>query len=181
MKPQNRITITRFATPIGEMIAGATDEGLLLFDFSKRRMIDSVLNRIRIFQKAELIDGYHPHFNALKEQFKAYLAGERMEFQLPLLFSGTPFQIRVWNELTNIPYGRTRSYKQQAMALGDVKAIRAVARANGENCFAVLVPCHRVIAENGDLTGYAGGLAKKKWLLNFERKNSAKELQGSLF
>ncbi|MDQ3191417.1 MAG: methylated-DNA--[protein]-cysteine S-methyltransferase [Bacteroidota bacterium] len=181
MNPKLQITITRFNTPLGEMIAGATDKGLLLFDFNRRRMIDSILTRIKTANNAELVEGDHYYFPILKEQFKQYLNGERKNFELPLLFSGTNFQQRVWNELVKIPYGEIRSYKQQAFAMGDIKAIRAVAKANGENCFAIIVPCHRVISENRNLTGYAGGLAKKKWLLNFERKNSAKELQVTLF
>jgi AraC family transcriptional regulator, regulatory protein of adaptative response / methylated-DNA-[protein]-cysteine methyltransferase len=178
---QANIIVTHFKTPLGEMIAGAIEDGLVLFDFSNRRMIEGILTRIRKFHYAELEEGEHPHFILLKAQIKEYLDGNRKQFELPLVMSGTPFQKKVWEELLNIPYGETRSYKQQAIAMGDVSAIRAVARANGENCFAVVIPCHRVIAENGDLTGYAGGLAKKKWLLNFEKKNTAKELQTELF
>ncbi len=181
MQNPKQIIITRFQTPLGEMIAGADDEGLVLFDFSRRRMIANILKRIEKFHQAILVEGEHLHFDILKLQLQEYLDGRRQKFNLPLVYSGKPFQIKVWEELLNISYGETRSYKQQAIAMGDVNSVRAVARANGENCFAIIIPCHRVIAENGDLTGYAGGLSKKKWLLNFEKKNTAKGVQGELF
>jgi AraC family transcriptional regulator, regulatory protein of adaptative response / methylated-DNA-[protein]-cysteine methyltransferase len=176
-----KITTTTFKTPVGEMIAGAVDEGLCFFDFRHRRMIENIFSRVKTNFDAALSEGEHPHFLLLKEQLKDYFEGQRKEFQLPLLFSGTPFQKKVWEELLRIPYGNIRSYKQQALAMGDVKAIRAVAKANGENCFAIIVPCHRVIAENGNLTGYAGGIDKKKWLLNFEKSNTTDTLQTTLF
>jgi len=95
--------------------------------------------------------------------------------------AGTDFQKSVWVALQQIPYGETRSYKQQSIALGNEKAIRAVAGANGENGIAVIIPCHRVIGENGSLIGYGGGLQRKKWLLEHERKHSGKETQLGLF
>jgi methylated-DNA-[protein]-cysteine S-methyltransferase len=94
---------------------------------------------------------------------------------------GTVFQQRVWQELINIPYGKTISYRELAMRLGDEKCIRAAASANGQNNLAIAVPCHRVIGSDGSLTGYAGGLWRKKWLLEHEAKNSGKASQASLF
>eukprot|EP01012_Entosiphon_sulcatum_P048947 TRINITY_DN67528_c0_g1_i1.p2 TRINITY_DN67528_c0_g1~~TRINITY_DN67528_c0_g1_i1.p2 ORF type:complete len:105 (-),score=7.05 TRINITY_DN67528_c0_g1_i1:27-320(-) len=94
---------------------------------------------------------------------------------------GTDFQKRVWKGLLDIPFGETRSYKKQSIYLGDVKAIRAVATANGQNGIAIIVPCHRVIGDNGSLVGYGGGLPKKKWLLEHEAKHSGKDLQMGLF
>ncbi len=102
------------------------------------------------------------------DQLRAYFAGTLREFDLKLNPKGTEFQQRVWAALLDIPYGNTTSYLQLATGLGDPKAIRAVAAANGKNPLWIVVPCHRVIGRNGDLVGYAGGLARKKWLLDHE-------------
>ncbi|WP_297760896.1 methylated-DNA--[protein]-cysteine S-methyltransferase [uncultured Muriicola sp.] len=110
-------------------------------------------------------------------QLKEYFEGKRKDFQLELNPLGTEFQLRVWKELQTIPYGKQISYLELSKKLGDVKAIRAVAAANGKNPLWIVIPCHRVIGSNGDLVGYAGGLHRKKWLLNHE--SPAK--QGSLF
>ena len=109
--------------------------------------------------------------DCLKEavaQLREYFAGTRQTFELALNLKGTAFQKSVWQELLNIPYGKTISYLELSRRLGDVKAIRAVAAANGQNPFWIVVPCHRVIGSDGSLTGYAGGLWRKKWLLEHE-------------
>ena len=110
-------------------------------------------------------------------QLTEYFEGKRKDFDLPFDLEGTDFQKRVWAELLKIPFGKTRSYMDQARALGDVKAIRAVASANGQNKIAIIIPCHRVIGSDGSLTGFAGGLHRKKWLLHFETP----PIQGELF
>lgn len=102
-------------------------------------------------------------------QLNEYFAGERTTFDVPIELIGTPFQIQVWQELRNIKYGQTRSYAQQAQSLARPEAIRAVANANGCNQIAIIVPCHRVIGSDGKLVGYAGGLVRKKWLLDLEQ------------
>lgn len=163
------------------MIAAANESGLCMFDFEYRRMMPNIQKRVTTFQNDEFTEGEHPLFDTLKQQFEEYLDGNRREFDLPLVLSGTPFQQRVWNELRNIPYGVTRTYLQQAKVLGDEKAIRAVARANGENCFAVIIPCHRIIGSDGSLTGYAGGLKNKKWLLEHEAKHIGASYQAQMF
>ena len=101
-------------------------------------------------------------------QLKEYFNGKRVSFDLVINPKGTPFQIKVWKELLNVPYGKTTSYLEQSKALGDVKALRAVASANGKNPLCVIIPCHRVIGSDGSLTGYAGGIWRKKWLLAHE-------------
>ena len=101
-------------------------------------------------------------------QLEEYFAGKRTEFNLTLAPKGTEFQQKVWKELHKIPYGKTCSYLELSKKLGDVKAIRAVAAANGKNPLWIVTPCHRVIGSDGSLTGYAGGLWRKKWLLNHE-------------
>ena len=101
-------------------------------------------------------------------QLDEYFSGKRIDFALKLNPQGTDFQKRVWEELLNIPYNKTRTYLEQSKALGDVKAIRAVASANGKNPIWIIIPCHRVIGSDGSLTGYAGGIWRKKWLLAHE-------------
>lgn len=168
-------------TPIGKMRAGATDEGICLFDFEGRRMMDSIMKRIEALSGEQTEEGEHFHFKMLEKQINEYFNGERQEFDLPLHLVGTAFQKRVWEGLMNIPFGETRSYKEQSIFLGDVKAIRAVAGANGENGIAIIVPCHRVVGANGSLVGYGGGLWRKKWLLEHELKYSGKSNQMNLF
>ena len=104
------------------------------------------------------------------EQLIQYFNGERRVFDFPLNQEGTEFQKRVWNELLGIPYGKTISYLELSRRLGDPKAIRAAASANGKNSISIVVPCHRVIGSKNDLVGYAGGLKRKKWLLDLESK-----------
>lgn len=110
-----------------------------------------------------------------KQQLLEYFEGKRQQFELRLSQAGTDFQRRVWDQLVAIPYGATTSYMQLSKQLGDVKAIRAVGTANGRNNIAIIVPCHRVIGSNGTLVGYAGGLDKKKWLLEFEARQSGQQ------
>ena len=168
-------------TPLGKMRLGATDDGICLFDFEYRRSIDAIMKRIETFAGDTFAEGEHPHFKILEQQIGEYFTGQRKEFDVPLHLLGTPFQKSVWQGLIQIPYGETRSYKAQSIFLGNEKAIRAVAAANGENGIAIIVPCHRVIGTNGSLIGYGGGLPKKKWLLEHERKHSGKTGQAELF
>ena len=119
-------------------------------------------------------------FAAVREQLAEYFAGERQQFDVPLKLAGTPFQQRVWQELVGIPFGTTISYAEVARRLGRPTAARAVGAANARNPIAVVVPCHRVIGADGKLTGYAGGINKKQWLLAWERRATAAE-PGYLF
>ncbi|MEI8279829.1 MAG: methylated-DNA--[protein]-cysteine S-methyltransferase [Bacteroidota bacterium] len=169
-------------TPLGKMLAGVTDEGICLFDFEYRKMMDNIIKRILNGVDGTIIeDSSHYHFLVLETQMNDYFTGARLDFQLPLHLIGTPFQKQVWEGLQHIPYGETRTYKQQSIFLGNEKAIRAVAGANGENGIAIIIPCHRVIGENGHLTGYGGGLWRKDWLLKHEQKHSGKTNQIALF
>jgi len=175
------IALTLIDTPVGKMRIGATDEGICLFDFQYRKSIDTIMARIETLSGDKFSEGPHPHFETLQQQLSEYFTGSRKEFDLPLHLFGTPFQKSVWQGLMNIPYGHTRSYKEQSIFLGNEKAIRAVAAANGENGIAIIIPCHRVIGGNGSLVGYGGGLQRKKWLLDLERKHSGLSGQGDLF
>lgn len=115
----------------------------------------------------------HPLLQECIVQLDEYFSGKRKTFELPLKQDGTEFQQQVWNLLLKIPFGKTISYHQLSSQYGDLKAIRAVASANGKNNLAIIVPCHRVIGSNNSLTGYAGGLWRKKWLLDHETKHHA--------
>jgi methylated-DNA-[protein]-cysteine S-methyltransferase len=115
-------------------------------------------------------------FDAIREQLDAYFAGELEDFDLTLAPHGTPFQMRVWDELTKIPFGETISYSELARRLGDPKLVRAVGLANGRNPISIVIPCHRVIGADGSLVGYGGGLERKKWLLEHEAVTSGRRL-----
>lgn len=165
------ITINRISTPLGPMMIGVTDEGLCLLEFTDRRMIETQIETLKKRLKAEMVTGKHPMIELVKGQLDEYFEGNRKDFELPLVTPGTDFQNKVWQELTTIPFGHTRSYKQQANAIGDVKAVRAVARANGENRLSIVIPCHRVIGSDGSIVGYGGGVHRKQWLLKHEFEN----------
>ena len=168
-RQQQLVTVTRLFTPLGPMLAGATDEGICLLEFTDRRMLETQIARLKKYLKAETVPGNSPFFNILDEQLKQYFEGKRKDFDLPLVLPGTEFQQQVWRVLQNIPFGKTHSYRQQAEALGNPAAVRAVAKANGDNRISIVIPCHRVIGSDGKLTGYGGGLWRKEWLLAHER------------
>jgi AraC family transcriptional regulator, regulatory protein of adaptative response / methylated-DNA-[protein]-cysteine methyltransferase len=167
------VSLTRLLTPVGPMFAGASEEGICLLEFNDRRMLDVQIKVLSKRMDAEFVSGEHRHFAVLEQQLQEYFAGQRQEFTVPLFVPGTPFQQQVWKGLQDIPYGETRSYQGQAEAIGNPKAIRAVARVNGENRIGILIPCHRVIGKDGKLVGYGGGLWRKQYLLNLERTNKA--------
>jgi len=162
------ITVTRILTPLGPMLAGATEGGICLLEFMDRRMLETQLARLKKKYKGPIITGDSPHFKTLKIQLRQYFEGCRKKFELPLVVAGTRFQKSVWKQLMKIPYGGTCSYKDQAKGIGNPKAVRAVARANGDNRIGILIPCHRVIGADGKLVGYGGGLWRKKHLLRLE-------------
>ena len=168
---QQLITITRIPTPLGPMLAGATKEGICLLEFTDRRMLETQLTRLKKYLKTATVAGQNPHFETLQTQLSQYFKGERKTFDLPLVLPGTDFQKKVWDQLLTIPYGKTRSYAEQARAIGNTKAVRAVAKANGDNRLSIIIPCHRVIGSDGKLTGYGGGLWRKEWLLAHEKNN----------
>lgn len=163
------------------MIAGANDNGICLFDFLQRTALPTIKNRVSSILSADFEAGNHPLFEKLEQELKEYFGGMRQSFSLPLQLCGTPFQIAVWQDLQSIPYGSVSTYLKQAQRLGNEKAVRAIATANGMNGLAIVVPCHRVVGSNGALTGYSGGLATKKWLLEHERKVIGLAMQSSLF
>ncbi|WP_424962201.1 bifunctional transcriptional activator/DNA repair enzyme AdaA [Ekhidna sp.] len=170
-KPGQIITINRIVTPLGPMMIGVTDAGLCLLEFTDRKMLETQIEILKKRMKTEMITGKHPMIDKVSAQLDEYFNGERKSFEVPLVVPGTDFQQKVWNALVQIPYGVTRSYKQQADVVGDVKAVRAVARANGENHISIIIPCHRIIGSDGSIVGYGGGIHRKQWLLKHEFEN----------
>ena len=162
----NRIEID---TPLGEMIAVFSRKGLCLLEFTDQQTLSRELQAVMKHHNAEKCIGQkNADTENLRRQLAEYFAGRRQNFDIPLDLIGTPFQQQVWHILQTIPYGDTCSYKQQAEALANPKAVRAVAAANGANKISIIIPCHRVIGSNGKLTGYAGGLPRKQALLDLE-------------
>jgi AraC family transcriptional regulator, regulatory protein of adaptative response / methylated-DNA-[protein]-cysteine methyltransferase len=160
--------VAKIQTPIGLMVASATDTHLLLLEFSNRRLLDTQLDRVRRAMDCDFQPGESPIIEMVRAQLDEYFRGERCEFTVPLHAPGTPFQNRVWAQLQRIPIGTTTTYAALARTIGQPTAVRAVARANGDNRIAVIIPCHRVIGSDGSLTGYGGGLSRKQQLLDLE-------------
>jgi AraC family transcriptional regulator, regulatory protein of adaptative response / methylated-DNA-[protein]-cysteine methyltransferase len=162
------VTLGWLESPVGPLVAGATDGGVCLLEFSDRRMLEGQLERVRK-RLGPVLPGTHPLLEQLKSELAEYFAGQRREFTVPLVYPGTPFQVKVWNALRQIPYRETISYEQLAWAVGIPKGQRAVGHANGQNPIAIVIPCHRVVNKNGKLGGYGGGLWRKQLLLDLER------------
>src|SRR5450759_4593476 len=175
------IKTTKIETPLGEMVAGATDEGVCLLEFTDRRMLPTEYKDLTRQLKTTVEDGENKHLKILRKQLKEYFDGRRKEFSVPLVTPGSEFQQAVWKELQNIQFGSTRSYQEQAIALNRPDSVRAIANANGMNRISIVIPCHRVIGSNGRLTGYGGGLKRKRWLLDHEKKYSGQPVDLTLF
>lgn len=160
----------RIDTPLGPMIAVADDEGLRLLEFIDRRATERELSILRKRLRTNVVPGQHRHLTAARHQLNDYFSGKNLGFDIPLVPVGSDFQLRAWKILRSIPVGETRSYSWMAKRLGDENARRAVGRANGTNMICIIIPCHRVIRADGTLCGYGGGLWRKKWLLDHERR-----------
>lgn len=176
-KQQTVINIVRFTTPLGPMFGCATTNGVCLLEFTDRKALETEFKQLCKLLNAVILPGPNPHLDQLQKEMEEYFEGKRTQFEVALHTPGTSFQQKVWNILREVPYGETRSYKQQAIALQKLKAIRAVASANGDNRISIIIPCHRIIGEDGSLTGYGGGLPRKKWLIDCEVKNAMKLLE----
>ena len=164
------INVLRFSSPIGSLIACATEKGLCFLGFVGQKRLEEQFIEIQKVRNAVMLPGKNPHLTKTEKQINEYFAGTRTVFSIPFDLIGTDFRKLVWQALTKIPYGKTITYKGQAIAMNHLKAIRAIASSNGANKISIIIPCHRVIGTNGKLTGYAGGIHKKKWLLEFENK-----------
>jgi AraC family transcriptional regulator, regulatory protein of adaptative response / methylated-DNA-[protein]-cysteine methyltransferase len=160
----------KIETPLGTMLALANDEGLHLLDFVDRRGLERKLASFEQQRGFAILPGDHPLLDAVASQLSEYFAGHRFEFDLPLAPRGSDWEHAAWRHLQTIPPGQTKSYSQMAADLGRPAARRAVGRANGMNFLSIVIPCHRVIRADGSLCGYGGGLWRKQWLLDHERK-----------
>lgn len=154
------------------MQAVADEEFLYLLEFSDHSCLKQKLAKLQLQTNKNIVPGKCPPIYQIDEELKKYFEGSLKEFITSLHLLGSHFQKLVWSELKGIPYGQTKSYASQAVAIKRQKAVRAVANANGANNMAIVIPCHRVINTNGNLGGYGGGIARKKWLIEFEMFNS---------
>ena len=175
----NKIQISYLKTSFGELIIGSIDNQLCLCDWRYRKMRNAIDNRIKKYFNADYVEESSEIIEETIFQIKQYFNKERKEFDIPLVFAGTEFQIKVWDALLKIPYGKKDTYLGLSKILENEKAVRAVASANGANAISIIVPCHRIIGSKGELVGYAGGLPTKKKLLQLE--NAFDNLQLSLF
>jgi AraC family transcriptional regulator, regulatory protein of adaptative response / methylated-DNA-[protein]-cysteine methyltransferase len=160
-------------SPIGPLLAAASTDGVALLEFVDRASLASQAARMQRWFEAPVVPGTNRHLAALERELAQYFAGERTRFDVALAVAGTPFQRAVWEKLLGIPHGATRSYRAIAADLDRPGAQRAVGRANGLNRIAIVIPCHRVVRDDGTLCGYGGGLWRKRWLLAHERGRGA--------
>jgi methylated-DNA-[protein]-cysteine S-methyltransferase len=165
------IHITYYQSPVGEMMLGVHQDHLVMADWRYRKMRQAIDSRIKNYTKSSIIESKHSLHHATIEQLEEYFTKKRTTFDLPIAFLGTPFQIGVWKQLLKIPYASQMSYSQFASSLDHPKAVRAIGTAIGANALSIIVPCHRVVGQNGDLVGYAGGLSAKKSLLQLESQS----------
>ncbi len=168
----NVILISRLTTPLGPMFICATDDGVCLLEFVDRKMLETEFNDLQKLLNAKIIAGENQHIKKTKIEIAEYFDGQRKNFDVKIQSPGTDFQNSVWECLRDIPYGETSTYQQQAKEIDRPKAVRAVASANGFNRISIIVPCHRVIGKDGKLAGYGGGIERKRWLIEHERKNA---------
>jgi len=162
------VYLQRIATPLGPLLAGATERVLYLLAFADGQQHETQLARLQARLGCRFLTGWPATIASTERQLGEYFSGQRQRFDLPLQLAGTPFQQAVWHALGQVPYGETVSYGKLARRIGRPKATRAVARANRDNCLPILIPCHRAIGADGRLTGYSGGVWRKQWLLALE-------------
>jgi len=165
---KNSINIQYYKTSYAEFILGSYEGKLCMLDFRYRKMRESVDRRLQKALSADYVEQDSQVLMQTREELDEYIRGERKVFDVPLLMLGSEFQKSVWKALLEIPYGKTASYLELAKKIGNEKAVRAVANANGANAIGIIIPCHRIIGSDGSLTGYGGGLPLKKKLLELE-------------
>ena len=162
------INIKYYDSPVGEILLGSYDGKLCISDWKYRKRRRAIDSRVQKSLQAEYVEKSSEVIEETIKQLEEYFAHKRKVFDIPLLMLGTDFQKSVWEGLIKIPYGKTASYLKLAKNIGNEKAVRAVATANGANAISILIPCHRIIGSDGSLTGYAGGLDVKRKLLELE-------------
>lgn len=177
MESRGSIHVQYYNSPFGELILGSYGDSLCLCDWNIKERRKRIDDRLKKFLCAEYEKTDTSVLKNVRQQLDEYIRGKRKIFDIPLLFAGSDFQKRVWRNLLDIPYGETVSYGSLAEMIGNRNAVRAVAAANGANAISIFVPCHRVIGSDGSLTGYAGGLEAKRWLLNLEKQGMSFDIE----
>jgi len=167
-------------SPLGELVLGSTEYGLCLLEYADRDCLPAQIAALEKLFGCRALPGMNQHLDRIAFELARYFDGELARFDTPLEIAGTPFERAVWECLTMIPYGNTASYSMVAEQVGHSRAQRAVGRANGSNKMAIVIPCHRVVTTTGTLGGYGGGLWKKQFLLDLERRYAAKLLVQSV-
>jgi AraC family transcriptional regulator of adaptative response/methylated-DNA-[protein]-cysteine methyltransferase len=162
------VIVTEIDSPVGVLVAGATDHGVCLLEFRDREILEAQVAKVRA-RVGPTGSGTHPLLDQLHAELLEYFEGRRRDFTVPLVYPGTPFQTKVWNALRAIPFGETISYEELARRVGSPAGQRAAGHANGQNPLAIIIPCHRVVNKDGKLGGYGGGLWRKRLLLGLER------------
>ena len=165
---EGKILFRNLNSPLGEMIAGATDKGVCFLEWHDRGGVERIKQRVEKRYKIPLVEGNNRHLDQLEKELMDYFNEKLKNFQVKVDVDGTTFEKKTWEQLLQIPYGETMSYGQIAIHLGKPGAQRAVGRANGANYLSIVIPCHRVIEANGNLRGYGGKLWRKKYLLELE-------------
>ena len=158
-------------TPLGPVIAVADEKALFLLEFMDKRSLEWQVEKLRKRTKSVIVPGITQPMNSIEKELESYFDGSLKNFKTALNLTGTSFQERAWSELCKIPYGKTKSYAEQASSIERQSAYRAVANANGSNKIVIVIPCHRVVRSNGALGGYGAGIDRKRWLLEHEQKN----------
>jgi len=166
------IVATLVPSPLGALLAAATEDGLCMLEFADRKKLPGQAADLTRWFERPVVPGSNPHIEQVIRELEEYFAGKRRDFDVPLDLRGTEFQEAVWRELIRIPFGGTVSYEELALRIGRPGAQRAVGMANGRNRIPIVVPCHRVIQKNGQLRGYGGGLWRKQFLLDLERRTA---------
>jgi len=172
-----KIAIIHYKSPVGELILGSHGDDLCIADWLHRSMRSAIDTRIKTALNAEFVEQSSHVLQETVRQLDAYFYEGSTEFDIPIQLVGTSFQQKVWTALNAIPYGKTETYQGFSKKLGNEKATRAVATANGANAISIIIPCHRIIGSDGSLVGYAGGLSAKKKLLALENPDREQQLE----
>ncbi len=173
VRSKDCLHVTTVPSPVGLLITAATSEGVCMLEFADRKALVSQAASLKRWFEQPIVPGMNDRLEELHAELGEYFAKKRTQFDVPLLIRGTPFQRRVWERLLAIPYGETRSYRDIAIEIENRGAVRAVGRTNGLNRIAIVIPCHRVVRDDGTLCGYGGGLWRKRWLLDHEQLGAA--------
>jgi AraC family transcriptional regulator, regulatory protein of adaptative response / methylated-DNA-[protein]-cysteine methyltransferase len=176
-KTKDCVNVATFPSPVGLLITAATNDGVCLLEFADRKALLSQAASLERWFDQPIVPGTNERLEELHAELGEYFAKKRTEFSVPLEIRGTPFQRRVWDRLLAIPYGETRSYRDIAIEIENPGAVRAVGRTNGVNRIAIVIPCHRVVRDDGTLCGYGGGLWRKRWLLDHEQAVIARRVE----